>query len=132
MAVIDAAVAGAVLLAGQALSAGNHMITGKRVSKLEKDNKLKSIEITALEFTVITGVGCYFVDKHIDKKRREKTEIQFNAQMMKQQEELNANRQFAISLEERVRALEMAKTNNTQKEEIPIPSVEVSVIEDKK
>ena len=127
MAIIDTAVLGSVLLTGQALSAGNHIVTRKKVQRLEQENKLKSLEIAALEFTVITGVGCYFVDKHIDKKRRKKTEIQFTSELMRQQEEINVNRQTIVDLEKRVLALEMAK--QSQKEETPVPSVEVSIID---
>ena len=79
MAVIDTAALGAVLVAGQAISAGNHILTNKRLKKLEKENKWKSVEVAALEFTALTSFGCYMADKHVMKKKLK--ELQTNSDL---------------------------------------------------
>lgn len=73
--VIDMAVLGAIGIAASALSAGNHMITHRRLRKLEKANKIRNIEVSVLEFGVLTGIGLQIVDRISDKKFQKENSI---------------------------------------------------------
>ena len=73
--VIDMAVLGAIGIAASALSAGNHMITHRRLRKLEKANKIRNIEVSVLEFGVLTGIGLQIVDRISDKKLQKENSI---------------------------------------------------------
>lgn len=66
--VIDMAVLGAIGLAGGALSAGNHIVTNRRLRKLERESKFKNVEVSVLEFGLISSIGLQIADKISSKK----------------------------------------------------------------
>ena len=62
------AVLGAIGLAGGALSAGNHIVTNRRLRKLERESKFKNVEVSVLEFGLISSIGLQIADKISSKK----------------------------------------------------------------
>lgn len=73
--VIDMAVLGAIGIAASALSAGNHMVTHRRLRKLEKANKFRNVEVSVLEFGVLTSISLQIVDRITDKRLQKENSI---------------------------------------------------------
>jgi hypothetical protein len=65
---ITESIVGAVCLAAAAISSGMHAVNHTRIKKLEKDKKIKDIEIHGIEISVLCVLGTVFIDKYSMKK----------------------------------------------------------------
>lgn len=65
---VTESIVGAVVLAASALSSGIHLVNHKRITKLEKKEKIRNIEVSVLEYTVLTGIGVGLINKYAVKK----------------------------------------------------------------
>lgn len=88
--VIDMAVLGAITLAGGALSTGNHIITNKRLRKLEKDNKIRTVEVSVLEVGLISTVGCSIIKERQMKKKMNQFKQDVNDRLIEYENEIAA------------------------------------------
>ncbi len=78
---VTESIVGAVVLATSALSAGIHMVNHKRISKLEKKEKIHNIEISVLEYSVLTGAGVGIISKYAAKKELQLYKDQIDAKL---------------------------------------------------
>lgn len=55
-------------MAAAAISSGMHAVNYTKIKKLEKDKKIKDIEIHGIEISVLCVLGTVFIDKYSMKK----------------------------------------------------------------
>lgn len=78
---VTESIVGAVVLAASALSSGIHLVNHKRITKLEKKEKIRNIEVSVLEYTVLTGIGVGLINKYAVKKEEEIFKQQIEAKI---------------------------------------------------
>ena len=78
---VTESIVGAVVLAASALSSGMHLVNHKRLTKLEKKEKIRNIEVSVLEYTVLTGIGVGLINKYAVKKEEEIFKQQIEAKI---------------------------------------------------
>lgn len=78
---VTESIVGAVVLAASALSSGIHLVNHKRLTKLEKKEKIRNIEVSVLEYTVLTGIGVGLINKYAVKKEEEIFKQQIEAKI---------------------------------------------------
>jgi len=78
---VTESIVGAVVLAASALSSGIHLVNHKRLTKLEKKEKIRNIEVSVLEYTVLTGIGVGIINKYAVKKEEEIFKQQIEAKI---------------------------------------------------
>jgi hypothetical protein len=73
--IIDMAVLGAIGIAGGALSAGNHLLTARKVRKMKEDLQFKTVEITVLEIGLTGTIVLQIADMYSRKKENNQLHI---------------------------------------------------------
>ena len=106
--VIDMAVLGAITLAGGALSTGNHIVTNRRLRKLEKENKIRTVEVSVLEVGLISTVGCSIIKERQMKKKMNQFKQDVNDRLIEYENELAAlENELKVSEMVRKRVIEL-------------------------
>lgn len=88
--IIDMAVLGAIGLAGGALSTGNHIFNNRRIKKIEKSNKIRTVEVSVLEATTAVSLIMQLIDRRENKKSMEALKLNQQTILASYESRINA------------------------------------------